>query len=149
MAYKGKYTPKNPSKYIGNPTKVIYRSLWERKMMNWMDNNPSVLRWGSEETIVMYVSPVDGKRHRYYVDFIMEVQNKNKEIQTFLIEVKPKKQTKPPVKPKKKTKTFINEAKTYSVNKAKWDAAEKVCEARGWKFMIVTEDTLFKKETDG
>ena len=149
MAYKGKYSPKNPSKYMGNPTKVIYRSLWERKMMSWMDNNPSVLRWGSEEVIVMYVSPVDGKRHRYYVDFIMEAKNKKKEIETFLIEVKPKKQTSPPIKPKKKTKTFITETKAYSVNKAKWEAAEKVCVSRGWKFMIITEDTLFKKEPNG
>lgn len=146
MAYKGKYTPKNPSKYIGNPTRCIYRSLWERKVMNWMDNTPSILRWGSEEVIVYYKSPVDGKKHRYYVDFIMEMKDKSGHIRTVLIEVKPKKQCSPPKRPKKPTKTFLQESKTWAVNQAKWDAAKKVAEARGWEFTIITEDTLFKKD---
>jgi len=146
MAYKGKYTPKNPSKYIGNPTNCIYRSLWERKVMHWMDTNPSILRWGSEETIIIYRSPVDGKRHRYYVDFIMEMKDKSGQIKTILIEVKPKKQTMPPKKPEKKTKTYLMESKTWAVNQAKWEAAKKVAESRGWEFHIITEDTLFKKD---
>lgn len=146
MAYKGKYTPQNPSKYIGNPTQCIYRSLWERKVMNWMDHNPSVIRWGSESVIIMYTSPVDKKKHRYYVDFIMEVKDKTGKIRTVLIEVKPKSQCSPPKKPKKKTKTYLQESKTWAVNQAKWEAAKRVAESRGWEFTIITEDTLFKKE---
>jgi len=146
MAYKGKYTPQNPSKYIGNPTQCIYRSLWERKVMNWMDNNPSVLRWGSEEVVIIYTSPIDGKKHRYYVDFYTEIKDKTGKIKTILIEVKPKKQCSPPKKPDKPTKTFISESKTWAVNQAKWEAAKKVAESRGWEFKIITEDTLFKKD---
>jgi len=146
MAYKGKYTPQNPSKYIGNPTQCIYRSLWERKVMSWMDNNPSVLRWGSEEVVVLYRSPIDNKKHRYYVDFIMEMKDKTGKIRTVLIEVKPKKQCKPPVKPEKKTKTYLMESRTWAVNQAKWEAAKKVAESRGWEFQIITEDQLFKKD---
>lgn len=146
MAYKGKYTPKNPSKYIGNPTQCIFRSLWERKVMGWMDDNPSVIRWGSEQVIVMYRSPVDGKKHRYIVDFIMEIKDKTGNIRTVLIEVKPKHQCEPPKKPKKKTKTYISESKTWAVNQAKWEAAKKVADSRGWEFHIITEDTLFKKD---
>lgn len=149
MAYKGKYTPKNPSKYIGNHTRCIYRSLWERKMMNWMDSNPSVLRWGSEEVVIIYRSPVDGKKHRYYVDFIMEIKDRNGNIRTILIEVKPKKQCVPPAKPKKKTKSYLSESKTWAVNQAKWEAAKKVADSRGWEFQIITEDQLFKKEKNG
>ena len=77
MSYKGKYQPINPGKYIGNPTKCIYRSLWERKFMNWCDKSKSVIRWGSEEVIVPYVSPVDRRRHRYYRDFIIGTMDRN------------------------------------------------------------------------
>ena len=61
MAYKGRYSPVNKEKYQGNPTNVIYRSLWERKFMKWCDLSESVIKWGSEETVVPYVSPLDNK----------------------------------------------------------------------------------------
>nr|MBC8550779.1 head completion protein [Candidatus Brocadiales bacterium] len=77
MAYKGKYKPKNVNKYIGDPTKVTYRSLWERRFMTYCDNNSSILSWGSEEVVVPYKSPIDGRWHRYFVDFIIETMNKN------------------------------------------------------------------------
>lgn len=114
-----------------------------------MDNNPSILRWGSEEVVIVYRSPVDGKKHRYYVDFVMEMKDKTGNIKTILIEVKPKKQTSPPKKPEKKTKTYLMESKTWAVNQAKWEAAKKVADSRGWEFHIITEDTLFKKDKNG
>jgi len=142
MAYKGKFKPKFPQKYIGNPTKVIYRSLWERKFMVFCDINKNVLEWGSEEVIIPYRSPVDGKMHRYYVDFIVKTKRDDGVVETSIIEVKPKKQCQPPKVPKRKTRRFLNEVKQWGVNSAKWEAAEKYSELRGWKFKILTEDVL-------
>jgi hypothetical protein len=77
MAYSGKYNPINPKKYKGDTSKVIYRSLWERKLMVYCDNTKSVLEWGSEEVIIPYVSPWDGKVHRYFPDFYMLKSNQS------------------------------------------------------------------------
>ncbi len=142
MAYKGKYKPKFPQKYIGNPTKIIYRSLWERKFMVFCDINKNVLEWGSEEVVIPYRSPVDGKMHRYYVDFIVKTKRDDGIVETTIIEVKPKKQCQPPKIPKRRTRRFLNEVKRWGVNSAKWEAAEKYSELRGWKFKILTEDVL-------
>ncbi len=102
MAYSGVYKPTNPQKYKGNPTRIIYRSLWERKFMYFCDHNESIVEWGSEEVIIPYRCPTDGRVHRYYPDFYMKVVSKSGMYSKYLIEVKPKKQTKPPNdKPKK------------------------------------------------
>ncbi|MAH43596.1 head completion protein [archaeon] len=146
MSYKGKYKPKNPSKYLGNPTKVIYRSLWERRFMVFCDNNESVLSWGSEEVVVPYISPKDSKWHRYFVDFIVESLNKRGFKEVTLIEVKPKAQCKEPKKKEKPTRRYITEVMRWGVNSAKWKAAEEFAENRGWKFKILTEDHLFIKK---
>ena len=146
MAYSGKYIPTNPKKYRGNPSKVIYRSLWERKLMVYCDQNDKILEWGSEEIIIPYISPWDNKMHRYFPDFYVEQINTNDNIDKILIEVKPKYQTIPPVvqttKTKKPTKRYINEVKTWGVNQAKWIAAQEFCKDRGWKFQIMHEDHL-------
>jgi len=85
MAYRGRYTVKNPAKYDGDPTKVVFRSLWERQAFRWMDNNPSVIKWQSEETVIPYRCKTDNKIHRYFMDIKMVTKEK-----TFLIEIKPK-----------------------------------------------------------
>jgi hypothetical protein len=141
MAYKGRFVPKNPKKYKGDPTNVIYRSLWERQVMKYLDLNSTVLEWASEEIVVPYRSAVDGRMHRYFVDFYAKIQTGN-EITTYLLEVKPERQTLPPVKKKKASRRYINEMKTYAVNVSKWEAAIDFCEERGWKFMILTEKNL-------
>lgn len=145
MPYRGKYKPNRPDKYHGDPTKIVYRSLWERKCMKVFDENPNVVSWGSEEVCIPYKSPVDGKTHRYYPDFIVELKNKQGEIETLVIEVKPSKQTVEPKKPAsgKKTRTYINEVMTYTINNAKWEAAKQACESRGWLFRIITEKEIF------
>lgn len=145
MAYRGKYQPKNPSKYLGDPTKIVYRSLWERKCMRIFDENPNVIRWASEEMAIPYLSPVDKKRHKYFPDFIIEIKNKQGDIETQMLEVKPAKYTRVPKKPKRMTQRFLNEANTYLVNQAKWEAAENVCEKKGWKFKILTEKEIYGK----
>jgi hypothetical protein len=140
--YKGKFRPKNPGKYTGDVANIVYRSLWELRFMKWCDTNPSVQEWGSEIVIVPYVSPIDRKVHRYFVDFYIKIKNKMNETQKYLIEIKPERFTKPPEIPKKKTKRFIDEVFQYGVNEAKWKAAFEFCEDRNMKFMILTEKDL-------
>jgi len=141
MAYSGLYKPVNPKKYRGNPKRVIYRSLWERKFMVYCDNTPSILEWGSEEVIIPYRSP-DGKVRRYYPDFYIKVREKSGTTSRYIIEIKPKKQTKPPHGKDKRTKSYKNAVLTFAKNKAKWNAAENYCEDRQMKFLILTEDHL-------
>jgi len=142
MSYKGKYKPKNPQKYNGDSTKIIYRSLWERKFMKFCDEKTNILQWGSEEVVVPYRSPIDNRMHRYYVDFIITSINKQGLKETLLIEVKPKRQCKPPEKKSRITRRYISEVKTWGINSAKWKAATEYAENRGWKFIILTEDDL-------
>ena len=131
---------------MGNPTNIIYRSLWERRFMVFCDNNESVISWGSEELVVPYRSPIDNRMHRYYIDFVVKYKNNKGFSETRLIEVKPQKQCVPPEKPKKITKAFLNEMKRYGINNAKWKAAKEFAENRGWKFQILTEKELFTGE---
>lgn len=139
MAYSGKFKPINTKKYEGNPDKITYRSLWERGLMVWLDTNPDVKSWSSEEIVIPYISPVDNRAHRYFMDFKTTFVSGA----TMLIEVKPDYQIRPPVKKKhSKSSKFLMEAKTYAVNDAKWQAAERYAKKRGWTFVIFTEDTL-------
>ena len=143
MAYKGKFRPINPSKYKGDPTNIIYRSLWERKLMSYLDNHKDILQWSSEEFFIPYRSPVDRRLHRYFPDFWVKKRSKDGQINNILIEVKPKKQTLPPEKKKRKTKGYIKEVMIYGINEAKWKAAIEFCKDRRWDFKIMTEDHLF------
>jgi hypothetical protein len=140
--YQGRFKPKNPKKYLGDPTNIIYRSGWELKFMRFCDNHPNVIQWGSEEVVIPYISPIDGKVHRYFTDFIVKQLNTMGKKETLIIEVKPKAQTRPPEKKSRVTKRYLTEVKTWGVNQAKWKAANEFCKDRGWKFKIVTEDDL-------
>ena len=142
MAYKGRYNPVNPKKYKGNPQNIIYRSLWERKFMVYCDTNDKVLEWGSEEIIIPYISPWDGKKHRYFPDFYIKVKQSSGNIKKFIIEVKPKKQTRPPKPVERKTKRWIKEVRTFGINEAKWKHATKWCKANDMEFKILTEEEL-------
>lgn len=139
MSYRGKYRPKNEKKYEGNIETIEFRSLWERQLMKWCDENPDVVKWSSEEVIIPYISPVDRKQHRYFMDFKIEFQNGT----VMLVEVKPDYQTKMPEKKKNARRSrYLKEAQTFAVNDAKWQAAEKYAKKRGWTFAIFTEHTL-------
>lgn len=143
MAYKGKYNPKNIIKYQGDPTKIIYRSLWERKFMVFCDENNNVLEWSSEEIVIPYISPVDNRVHRYYVDFWIKIKTK-KLIEEYLIEIKPYKQC---LKPKindinKPSKKELKEIKKWEVNKQKWKYANNFAKENNIKFKILTEHHL-------
>lgn len=140
--YKGKFKPTNLSKYRGDLDNIVYRSLWELKFMKWCDQKESVLEWGSEIIVVPYISPIDLKVHRYFVDFYIKVKNKEENLEKYLVEIKPEKFTKPPTIPKNKTKRFIDEVFQYGINDAKWKAAFEFCQDRNMKFVILTEKDL-------
>ena len=142
MAYKGKYIPTNPHKYIGNQQNVIYRSLWERRFMVYCDTTDKVIKWASEEVTVKYISPLDRKWHIYYPDFYVELSNQKGITKEYLIEIKPKKQLKKPKQPSRKSKSFLWESREYVKNMSKWEAAKRFCDHKGWEFKVLTEDHL-------
>mgnify|MGYP000084232538 FL=1 len=136
MAYSGKFKIKNLSKYKGDFDNIIYRSLWEKNVFKWCDDNPKVKAWSSEETIIPYYYEADKKYHRYFPDVKIVLENK-----TILVEIKPAVQTEPPTGPRR-TKRYISEGYTYVKNMNKWEAAKSFCKDRGWEFQIWTENTL-------
>ena len=138
MAYRGKYKLTKPEKYAGNPNNIVYRSMWERQAFKWCEKNPKVKLWNSEEVVVPYKSSIDKKLHRYFVDLLIQMDNK----EVYLIEIKPKNQTVPPKKRSRKTKKYIREVMEYAKNNDKWQAATEFAEHNGWKFQVWTEETL-------
>ena len=141
--YQGKFVPRNPQKYLGDHTDITFRSSWEKKVMKHFDTSSNVIAWNSESVVIPYLSPKDGKYHRYYMDFLIITRGKDGEKVTTLIEVKPKKQTLPPVKRGKRKDRYLYEAMQYEVNQAKWKYARAYCEAKGWNFIIMTEQHIF------
>lgn len=151
---RGYFKPKNPQKYTGDPTNIVYRSGWELLVMKYLDENTNVVKWSSDGLdmdnmptdksglAVPYVSPVDKRVHRYFPDFLAEIRTANGEIRTFMLEVKPKAQTKEPKKKTRKTKRYISEVVTWGINQEKWKSAIEYCKKRGWEFRLITEDEL-------
>jgi hypothetical protein len=140
---KSLYKPEYPNKYKGNPNNIICRSSWERKFCRWCDLNENILEWGSEEFFIPYFDPTTNRIRRYFPDFIIKVREQTGEIKKYVIEVKPKRQTIPPVQTsKKRTRTYITEVKTYAMNQAKWEAAKEWCKDRMIEFRIITENEL-------
>lgn len=142
MFHKRKFTPNNPNKYSGDPTNIIMRSSWETRFAMWCDTNPSVVKWKSEETVIPYICGTDNKIHRYYVDFHIQIRDKNNAIKTYLVEIKPSKQTVPPEFPGRKTKRYLEESFAFIKNQSKWNAAKQYAKERGWEFIIITEREL-------
>lgn len=141
---QGIFTPTNPEKYRGNAAQIYYRSSWELAMNRFLDNNPNILRWSSEEIKIPYIKPTDSKVHHYYPDYWIEYRNRAGEIVQEIVEVKPSAQAKQPTTRGKARKTIIFEQTAWAVNKAKWHAAVQWCEARGMRFRVVTEKGLFR-----
>lgn len=135
--YKGTFTPKNPNKYRGDNTNIVYRSSWERAVFKWLDSNSSIEWWNSEEVVITYICATDNKQHRYFIDIAFRTTNGK----TYLIEIKPSKQTKPP-KVQKRTKKSIQEQLTYAKNQSKWNAALAFAKNNNCVFQVWTEETL-------
>lgn len=141
---QGYFSPRNPEKYIGDPSNIRFMSSWELELNKMLDGNPYILRWCSEPFGIPYVRPTDNKVHKYYPDYFIEYQNKHGNIIKEIIEVKPKTQVKPPKKTGKSKKQQLNEQMTYAINVAKWTAAKQFCDQHGITFRVVTEQQLFK-----
>lgn len=135
---QGIYKPVNSLKYKGSKY-PRYLSSWELKFFKWCDRNPYVEKWSSESVYIPYISPVDGKLHRYIVDNVVHIREKDR-ITKYLVEIKPYKQTQPPkTHGNKKQSTVIYENTTWAINQAKWQSAKKWADKNGFKFQIVTE----------
>ena len=143
--YKGRFVPKNPQKYKGDPTRIVYRSSWELRFMKYVDENPNILQWASEELFIPYKSPLDGKWHRYFPDFIIKMRDKDGKLLVKMVEIKPRSQSVPPtIKTigSKPTKKYLKEVAVYGINMAKWNAAKEYCDNRNWQFVVLTEKEL-------
>ena len=142
-ALKGRYTPKNPQKYIGDVNNIIYRSSLERRCMYRFDTEDMFLKWNSESVVIPYISPIDQKCHMYHVDFLVKARRPDGTTVTRLIEVKPEYQCKEPIKQKKVTKKYLTEVMTWGINQAKWKSATEYALDQGWTFVILTEKNIF------
>lgn len=142
---KGIYHIKNQSKYMGTQCECVWRSSWELEVMKFFDRNPKVIKWGSEPFYIEYFDVTRDKKRRYFPDFYVEYLDKNGDKVTEIIEVKPIDQVNPPKSRRgKKESTYLEEVATYNTNVSKWNAAHKYCEERGWRFRIITENSIFK-----
>jgi len=145
QSIKSLYKPSNPQKYMGNPNNIVCRSSWERHFCRWCDTNDNIIKWASEEFSIPYVSPLDGRVHRYYPDALIEVKTRTG-VKRVIVEIKPFRQTQPPKKKSRVTKTYINECATYEKNMAKWRAASEFAKDNGIEFKIMTEHELGIKQ---
>lgn len=133
----GKFTMKNPQKYIG--TKIPqYRSSWEFSFMNFCDTSPSIQKWASEAINIPYKDPLSGRNTIYVPDFFIQYLDKNNKLNVELIEIKPSSQQ----IFEKVGKSKYNQAQ-YIKNQAKWAAAYAWCKQQGIKFRILNENDLF------
>lgn len=146
----GKYYPVNPEKYIGDTYNIIYRSSWEYKFCQYCDINPNITKWSSEPTCIPYWSPVDKKEHKYYVDYYIQVK-KGEVYENWLIEIKPEDQYSLSSRPilegnvtEKKLKNYNYKLKTWIINRAKFEAATRYAESRGYKFGAINEKFLLR-----
>lgn len=140
---QGKFKPKNPQKYGGDPTNIIYRSSYELKFMQYCDLTENVISYQSEEFYIPYRSPIDNKIHRYFPDFFVKYKDKEGKNRTIVVEIKPQKDLKmPETNPTKKTKSWAYKVKTWAINQAKWNAAKEWCADRNYEFRIFSEREL-------
>jgi hypothetical protein len=161
---QGYYKPENPSKYVGPIDLIIYRSSWEFAFCKYCDYSTSIKRWSAEPIRVPYYdrtakleenqklglnpnNPVNWKIKYYNVDFWIEQENNNGVLEKIFIEIKPSHKLKKPVPPVKdaplrEQRQFVNKAKEYLSNEAKFAAINAWAQKNNCKFYIFTEETL-------
>ena len=141
---QGKFRPRNPQKYGGDVSNIVYRSSYELKFMQYCDLTESVNSWKSEEFWIPYRSPLDGKTHRYFPDFFLKYRDKDGKMRNLVVEVKPAKDLKEPqTNPSRRTKSWAYSVKMWAINQAKWEAAKEWCADHNYEFRIFTEKELF------
>lgn len=139
---QGKFEPTKPEKYVGDVNKIVFRSSWEKQFFLWCDRTENIVKWNSEELVIPYMSPVDNRMHRYFVDAVIQVKDKTGKLNFYAVEIKPKAQTEMPKKPKRMSKSYLKAIETYAVNQGKWAAAKLWCESNKMTFQILTEEHL-------
>lgn len=123
---KGKSKTRKPKFRSGdfvsqkNGKELHYRSGMECEVYEVLERLPEVVSYDAEPIDIKYCH--EGEWKTYKPDLSIFFLDGTKEIW----EIKPKNQTKLPV------------------NDSKWTYAQKYCENRGWKFMVLTEDGLHK-----
>ena len=149
---------KNPDRYTGRVKQITSRSRWEKLyMLKFLDKDPRVIEWSSEDLVISYLYTVDGKPHRYFPDFWMKIHTKSG-IKEYIVEIKPFVQCNEPKIPKKPAKvskayakklvTYRNAVLEYEKNQNKWEATEKFCEkvkkrnGTDISFQVITEREL-------
>jgi hypothetical protein len=139
MAARGRFLPKFPDKYLGDPTKIFFRSAWEVRAMKFFDASEAVLKWGSEELKIPYLKPTDARVHYYYPDFIVVYRDKTGAVQKEIIEIKPLKES------VQRANMTDYDKLSLIINDAKWKAADLFARQHGMKFRVITEASLFKQ----
>ncbi len=137
MAFRARFIPKNPGKYLGNPGGIFCRSSWELTVCKFFDTHPSVYKWGSEEIKIPYIKPTDGRVHHYFPDFLVIYKDKEGNILKEIVEVKPLKES--VARPNMSNYDKL----AYVINQAKWEAAAAFAAANGMKFRVITEESIF------
>ncbi len=144
---QGYFKPANPEKYLGDLSKIVFRSSWEFKFLKWCDLSPTIIKYSSEPLGIPFLNPLDKKGHIYYIDFYIQVRKTDGNIEDYLVEVKPNKYVVEPKKPNrmtdKATSNYVYAAKQYIINQAKFEAAKNFAAQKGLKFGIITENFLF------
>lgn len=150
---QGEYKIQYPDKYLLQKKVVKYKSNLEERVCYFLDCNSNVVKWQYEGMSIPYLKPIfmGGKlhhveEHKYVIDFYAEIKDNDGSIKKYIIEVKSKSATKPPIKPKRMTnkahQRYLQECATFAVNSNKWSSAKKYCEDNGIIFKMLLDDQI-------
>jgi hypothetical protein len=142
----GYYVPQNPQKYVGDVNNIIYRSSWELRLCKFLDATEAVIYWNSEQLQIPYLYTLDNKIHKYHIDFVAKMKTRDGTLKTYILEVKPHKETIPPKTRIKKR--MILETETFIKNQCKWNAATEYAKQNNSTFLVLTEFDLGIKKRD-
>ena len=134
---QGKFTLKNPEKYLGTKD-PLYRSSWEFAFMKFCDESPSIAKWASEAVRIPYRNPLTGRYTIYVPDFFINYVDKGGQTHAEIVEIKPQNQSL-----KEKVGKNLNNQASYILNRAKWEAATVWCRQKGLKFRVINETDIF------
>lgn len=135
---QGRFVPKNPQKYLGDVRRIFFRSSWELYALKFFDTSTAVVRYASEEIAIPYVSPKDGRVHRYYPDFIAKIMDASGTMKTYILEIKPLKES------SEEYAKSPHDIQALIINKAKWAAATHFASTNNMEFKVLTELDLYK-----
>ena len=134
---QGKFTLKNPEKYLGTKD-PLYRSSWEFAFMKFCDESPSIAKWASEAVRIPYRNPLTGRYTIYVPDFFINYVDKGGQPHAEIVEIKPQNQSL-----REKVGKNLNNQASYILNQAKWEAATAWCRQKGLRFRVINETDIF------